>query len=808
MYWNFIKITLRNIANHKLYTSINILGLSIGIACSLIISLYVVHEMTFDRFHKHSERIYRATVTGQIRSIQFNGAPTSGLMAAALREEVDGIEDATRIARFGAWLIASDKMKDNEDNLLFADSNFFDFFSFRLLQGNPDSVLILPNSIVLTETAAQKYFGTQPALGQLLRVEKDTVFYTVTGIVEDAPSNSHIQFDMLASLTTYAKMIERTWLANAIYTYFRVEPGLQQAAVEENLNGLLAKYVFPELQEALDFTMEQFEEENSRFAYKAQTLQSIHLHSDLEGELGLNGKAIYVYSFGVIAFLILVIACMNFMNLSTANSINRAKEIVLRKVSGSDRKTLVVQLLIESVVYSLIALTIALILTELIMPFFNNLLGLHLKTKSIQSIGSFLIVFALTILIGILAGSYPAFFISSFKPIKVLQGILSKGIKNSRVRAVFVVLQFSVSILIIILAIVVSSQVKHMMGKDLGFDKDHVLVIKRPDALGKKLPDFKKEIRNHEGILGVTNSNTIPGRMFNNNTFVLKDTSTVDKNYLLHQIVVKSDFYRTYDLQLLEGTFFIEGDTTNFEKCVINEKTAELLGQDSVLGMVLRQPLLFKSYNKEFEIVGVVKDFHFQSVDKEIEPLIMVYMPGNWEGYLNVKVKPRQLKSVISYLQETWSANTNEFPFQYFFLDDDFNKNYHSLILLERVFVIFSVLAIFVASLGLFGLISYASNLRTKEIGLRKALGASVFQVIVLLVKEVVYLLSFSAVISWGLAYLIAEWWLGQFNYRIEISWFYFFIATLIMFLVAILTVLYQAYKAASKNPCLALKYE
>ena len=680
-------------------------------------------------------------------------------------------------------------------------------FSFKLLEGNRDSVLAKPRSIVLTQTAAQRYFGNEDPVGKHLRIETDTNLYTVTGLMQDVPFNSHIHFDMLGSLVTFEKHLQNIWVTHNVYTYVRVKKGTNIDSLTVGINKLIAKYVAPQVKKYLGVPLSSFPEGEHTIRYHLQPVRSIHLFSHLDNELEPNGKALYVYSFSVIAVLILLIACLNFMNLSTANSANRAREVVLRKVMGSERKLLIFQFLTESVLFSFMALFIALLMAELAMPAFNRYLSINLNFQVLKNFPAIVTIILFTLLLGVLAGNYPAFFISSYDPVKVLHGNLNKGVKNRRVRSAFVVFQFTISILIIILSMVVLAQVDYMLNKELGFEKERIVVIRRSDALKDKINDYKQDILKHPNVESVTNSNSIPGRDFMSSSYIFESDS-VRETLLMNMIFVNYDFQEAFKLQMVKGRFFSMTVPSDTFTCIINQTAAREIGQSTIIGNRLEMAGELKKYPRKFKIIGVVKDFHFETVDKPIEPLVMLLMPGNWEGYLNVRIKSKGVDKTVKFLEETWKKYTSEYPFVSFFLDQDFDQNYRSVIRTGKVLIIFSVISILVACLGLFGLVLFTSNQRTNEIGIRKAVGATFYRIIFMLLKETVRLILLSTIIAWGLAFLFSKLWLKNFYSRIQLSPRYFIFASLIVLSLSVLVVVYQCYAASRRDPGDALKME
>jgi len=807
MFKNFIVITIRNLIAQRFYNLINILGLAVGMACTILISIYLLHEFSYDKYFKNAEQIYRVTVGGKLTGKKINIALTSAPMAQTLVNEFPAIETATRIGRFGTFLVSNDTISFSEENIILADNNFFNIFSYPLIYGNPDSALFNPRCIVLTRTSAKKYFGDVNPVGKKLRIENEKSYYTVTGLMDDVPSNSHLHFDMVVSLVTFNHFLNNLWISHNFYTYIKVKKGTNAVKLENDVQVLIKKYVTPQVVDYLGVSLSGFSEGSHALQYHLQPLTKIHLYSHLDFEHEPNGNAMYMYTFGAIALLILLIACLNFMNLSTANSANRAREVALRKVMGSDRKTIVFQFLTESILLSFISLIIAFFLAEHIMPYFNQYLNINLKFSIINNSLAILIILIFTLGVGILAGSYPAFFISSFEPVKVLHGSLNKGIKNRKVRSVFVVFQFFISISIIILSLVVFAQVNLMLNKDLGFEKERILVIRRSDALKGQLANFKQEILTNPNFESVSNSSSIPGRNFWSSTYIYAgDTGKI--NILLSQVFVNYDFFQAYGLNLVKGRFFSPAKISDTSACIINETAEHLIHSSRILGENLIMPGFRGKMGKKFEIIGVVKDFNFESVDKAIEPLIISLMPVTWDGYLNIRINSRDIEGSIKYLEQIWGKYTNGYPFVYFFLDQDFDQNYRAVIRTSRVLFIFSVLSVFIACLGLFGLISYSSVQRTHEIGIRKAVGATYYQIMFLLIKETVYLILIASILAWTAAYLFSTIWLKEFYTRISLSPKYFIVASFIVLFLSIAVVLYQSYITARRDPGVALKAE
>ncbi len=783
MILNFIQVTFRNIAAHRVSSAMNIFGLAVGMACTLLIILFINHEKSYDRFHSSHELIYRITLEGRLRGQDFEGATSSARMSKYLSQECNAVSDITRLTRLGAWLVSKDSIRFNEDNILFVDSNFFRFFDgFEIVEGNIDSMLIAPRSIVLTESAALRYFGTtKNLLGKTLKVEIKEKPYTVTGIAKDPPAISHIQFDMLASLSTFDKLLSSSWRSNNVYTYLKIDNAELKDTVENAANSLFDKYIRAELESVLTDVFQT----DDRYNFRLQQLTSIRLHSDLKAELQPNSKALYVQSLGFLAALILLIACLNFVNLSTANSSRRSQEVAVRKIAGADKHHLIVQFLVESIVICLIALTLALLLAEGFLPFFNRIFNLSLQFALFQNIRSVALILLVTLFIGIVAGTYPALFISNLNILKVLNGNTENRNTSSRMRAFFVFLQLSVTILIFIITIVVFAQLNFMVKRDLGFDKDNLLIIRRSDALRDNLQVFKQEIKGIEGVLDVSHSNSLPGRDFNLSAFQLKG-ATEDAALLFNQIFVGYEFSNTYKLRLKQGRSFdkdIPGDTL---ACIINQSAAEKMGLSYPLDAELYQPGYGNDSGHSYKVIGVLEDFHFQSLDKKIEPLLICLMPGNWEGYLSVKTSSDDKLKIVAAIEQVWYTYAPEYPFVHFYLDRDFNLKYEAISRLGRFFIVLSVVALFLSSLGFYGLISSRAVMRSHELKLRKTLGAGTKNLVFMITLWNLSVLIPASITAFVVSYLVIPQWLTGFYYHIGLGLWHFLIGAGAIFLLVL----------------------
>jgi putative ABC transport system permease protein len=806
---SFLKVAIRIFIKYRSYTLINIFALAIGLASSIIIFLYVENEYSFDRFHDKSRQIYRIGMEGVVSGNKLNHAITSAPLAPTLVKECPEIKKAVRIGRFGAWLVRYNNIRHNEDSLIFADSTFFEIFSFPLIEGDPENVLDQPESIVLSQKAARRYFGTEPALGKKLRIENDSTYYKVTGVMADIPANSHLHFDMVASLSTLYKYIWKdSWIINNFYTYILLDKNADMDSLSLKLSALVEKYVVPAYYKMLDMSSDEItSSDEDRYTFILQPLLDIHLKSDLEVEFQPGGNINYVYIFSAIAILILIVACINFMNLATASTANRATEVGIRKIAGSDKRILVRQFLMESFMITLLSLLIALLFVEMLLPLFNSYINLNLTLGQLATPTGFLLLFSLVAIVGVFAGLYPAFFLSSFDPIRVLRSWTKSGSRTSYLRTGLVFFQFFVTISILIMTFVVYAQFDFVIHKDLGFDKENLLVIRRPDGLRKDLEKYRKAILTHENVLTASNSLSLPGSIYTSSTFYLEGTSP-EKNFHLIFQLVNYDFLKTYNLSLTEGRFFDPLVPEDSAACIINETAAQMIGLEDPVGKRLVNPFSKSTEKNTHEIIGVVSDFHFQPLENPIGGLILFLIHGNPEGYLTVKINPAAKGQTIEFLKTEWEKFTQAYPFVYFFLDNHLKEYYLDLQKTARIFLVLSVVAVFIACLGLFGLISYTTSQRIREIGIRKAMGASVFKILLLQLKETALLIIFSSAVAWGLGFFMARSWLQDFYYRVSISPAYFLLASIMVLIIAIVSVSHQTIMAAKINPGQAIKYE
>jgi len=805
---NFFINAFRNMRKQPGYVVLNISGLAIGLTSFMLITLYVIHELSYDRFHKNYENIYRLKVVGRMSGGRLDQAITAAPMAKAMVNDYPEVLIAARVAKLGAWLIQFGENRFNEDGVLFADSTFFSVFDFRLLRGDPKTALERPKSIILTLEYAKKYFGDQDPMGQKMIVESDTILYTVTGIVQDVPDNSHLKFDILASMSSYPGMANsQFWLNHNFYTYIVVRNGTEKEALQEKFQGMITKYVGPQIRDFIGITIEDFKKAGNDFMYVLEPLKDLHLKGATQYNLEPIGSQTTVYIFAVIALLILIIAIINYINLATAKSATRAREVGVRKVSGANKSGLIFQFLGESVIIVTFATILAVIFVYILAPAFNQLIGMEVSTDLIYSISGVLLMIAMILFVGISSGFYPAFVLASFNPIAVLKGTMNPGSMSGKLRSILVVFQFTVSIIIIIGSIVVYNQLNLVTRKDLGFEKDNLIIIRRPDAFSTQLEAFRNQVLQIPGVKEVGFSRAVPGTTFNNNGF-LKDEDPEKNTYLINQTGVSLDFAQALGVQLAEGRFFSRDYGTDSTAILINETAVKFLGLTDPLGKYILQPRGPQNFQK-LKIIGIIKDFNIESLHKAITPVCFTVMgPGGGDQYATVRLTGSNIQATIRAIEEKWQTFTTRQPFQYDFFTDSWNNLYSSEMKTGRIFILFSVLAVFIACLGLLGLITYITNRRTREIGIRKTYGASIKVVLGLLSKEVIYLILISSLIAYPLAYFGAKYWLEGFATRVKIGPLIYITATLITLLIGWLSISYQTIKAASNNPANALRIE
>jgi len=802
---NYFTIAWRMLLRQKTYSAINIFGLTTGVAASLLILLYVADEISYDRFHKDADQIYRVTFHGRLQGQDIITAQTGLPMAEAIQREGTGVASVLRLDKWITCPIRYENRAFTEMNFCLADSNFFSFFNYKLVAGNPQEVLRGPHKIVISESAAVRYFdykgrGDLSPIGKTIIVGSEgNVFAEVTGIAEDAPHNTHLHFDFIMSLETSGYANNPVWLNFDAYTYFKLFPGTSTASIEKTFDGFIKKYCAKEVQQFLNMTLDQFLNQGGKLGFNIQPLLDIHLRSNFTDELEPNGNIEYVYLFSAIALFIVLLACINFMNLSTARSANRAKEIGVRKTVGALRHKLVSQFMTESFIYAGIAFVLAFVLVYFFLGPFNELAGKNLTTNMLYH-PAFLTGFALMMIcIGILAGSYPAFYLTSFKTVEVLKGKLRAGAKNAGIRNSLVVFQFFISTALIISSIMVYRQLAFLQSQDVGFQKENVLGIIHTMNLGKNADAFKNELLKYPEFVAASYCSRLPPNVDWGSTF---KGATGDETYSMAVYIMDYDHVKTLGLSMVSGRFFSDDFPSDTTAVVVNETAARQLGFAEGKEMRIRNP---QANGRSMEVIGIMKDFNFETLKTTIRP--MVIFPGhgaNWA--MAIRLSPGNPAEKIKHLGEIWKKYAPNSPFEYSFIDQSFDSKFRAEQRLSGVIVVFTTLAIFIACLGLFGLSTFTAEQRSKEISIRKIMGASVSQVVVLLSKDFVKLILVSLVISIPVTWYGMNQWLQGFAYHINFNFAIAGIAAVLALVIALLTVSFQSIKAATGNPVKSLK--
>ncbi len=801
---NYFKVALRNIFRQKAYAFINISGLAIGICCCLLIVSYVLDELSYDNFHPDTEQTFRIALDRKFPDNQFMYARSPVPMGPTVAREIPEVTAATRMFNtFGSLTFQYEDRYFDERNVIAVDSNFFDFFGVELLAGDPETALNDPNSLIITEAMATKYFGKEEALGKQLEIQNIGQMM-VRGVARQMPSNAHFHFDFLFSLNTMPGLYNNQfWGGYTLYNYVKMAPE-SVAEVENKLMPLLQRYMEPQIQSVLGISWQQYEEAGNAHRYFFQPVNDIHLHSALQWELEPNGSLSTVYLFAGISAFILLIACINFINLSTARSANRAKEVGMRKVLGAIKGQLVIQFLIESVLMCLLALALAIGMTALILPFFNELSGKLIVMQDFMSPLVLLILISFALVLGIVAGLYPAVFLSAFKPVVVLKGRLKGGAKNSWLRNGLVIFQFAVSIVLVIGTMVIYQQLQFLNDKSLGFDKDQLVVVERAGLLTNQSTTFKNALLQNPDILEVTGTNSIPGRQITGGTFT-DVTGDASDRFLMPNLTGDYDLINTMGLEMVEGRAFDRQIVTDSTAVIINEAAARTFKWDSPIGKQL-QPI----NGPVFQVIGVVKDFHFESLHQEIRPLALFArdLDAQPANLMVVKLNTANLSETLSFLDEQWRAFVSERPLAYRFVNEEFGALYEAEQQSGKIFTAFSALAIFIACLGAFGLAAFLATQRVKEIGVRKVLGASTMSIVGLLSKDFVKLILIANLVGWPLAYLGMQRWLENFAYAVGVDWLTFILVALGSIGIALVTVSYHSIRAALNNPADTLHHD
>ncbi|GAB3321334.1 ABC transporter permease [Larkinella ripae] len=808
---NYFKLAWRNLAQSKAYSAITIFGLALGLAVSLFNLLYVVDEFSYDRFHTKAERIYRINSTITYAGTESEGAVAPTPMGQTLKRDFPEVEEATRLGKYGSHLIKSGQDILREQNVLYADSTVFDVFTLPVLAGNPRKALTEPQSVVLTRSTAIRYFGSLNAVNRVLTFDHDDV-RRVTAVIEDIPVQSHFQADFILPLYATKDAKVNKWGNHIFNTYVVLKPGTSPRAVEAKFERILQTYVDPALRQFFQTTLADTRKAGNNFTYSLMPLRDIHLHSDRQGELAPNNSIESVYLFGVIALVILLIASFNFINLTTARSVKRAREVGVRKVMGSNRADLMIQFLSESLLITFLALLAGLGVVYLLLPTFNTLAAKTLSFSQLLNGASLAYLLAGAVLVGILAGGYPALYLSSFQPIKALKGKLWALPQRQSLRTYLVVLQFALSMLLIIGTLLINQQLHYIQTKKIGFDKEQVVVVKTDQSTESEVVTFRNEMLRKAAVKTGTVSGFLPVTSQRWNDMWYPERATDQKlSVNMQEWKVDPNYIPTFGMKLVQGRNFRAAGATDSAAVIINERAAKRFGYQNPVGKIIH-----KTGGEQLTIIGVVKDFHYESLRATIEPVGLVVNAGmlgraleeSSRAAVSFRLNTADIPAVLASMEQTWKQVAHGRPFEYSFLRDDFDAMYRAEQRIERLFTVFATIAILIACLGLFGLSAFAAEQRTKEIGVRKVMGASVGSLAVLLARDFLKPVLIAIVLASPVAWYAVSQWLNDFAYRITISWWIFALAGVLAVGIALLTVSFQSIKAALMNPVKTLRSE
>lgn len=787
---NYFKIAFRNLIRHKSFSLLNIAGLAVGMASSILILLWIQNEKSYDRFHEHTNEIYRITA---VASDDFKAAVNPAGMPAELKAKIPAIKNTVRFSHPSSNVFEYQDKKFEEKKGFFVDSTLLDVFSFPLIAGDPATALQHPDALLITENFAKKYFGNADPLGKTLKINNDKLL-TVRAVLANIPANSHLQFDYLMPMAAIAKtdndLIQNTWKNFNFYSYIQLDKDFE--ANEANLMAL----------ESQMNALYKSHETNQKITFHLQPLTDIHLHSHLQVELAENGNVQYVNILSLVAIFILLVACINFMNLSTARAARRAKEVGLRKVVGAARPQLAGQFLGESVLISCLSLLIAIVLVWILLPAFNYLAGKELAIRLFDGKLIFMLI-GIALITGLIAGSYPALFLSGFQPIKVLKGKMKLGGKGDLLfRNILVILQFIVSIVLLIGTVVVYRQLNYIKNMNLGYEKSNLLYIPMKGDIWNKQTAYKRELEQNPLTANFTITNDLPTNLISGTINVQWEGKDPNMQVVIPSLSVSERFFEVFQMKIISGRGFskdFKGDSSNY---IINEKLAKMMGLNATTAV--GKPLAM--WDKRGIIVGVVRDFNFKPVQQAIEPIILE--PNQWGGVVVVRTKPGTTEATIKALEKINNSLNPGFPFSYSFLDQDLANLYKGEQQLGSLFNLFAILATFISCLGLYGLSAFMAEQRFKEIGVRKVLGASVLSVVNLLSTSFMRLIFIAILIAVPLSWYAINRWLNDFAYHIDLGWMVFVIGSIVALVIALITISYESIKAAVANPVDSLRNE
>jgi len=797
----YIKIAWRNLTKNPSFSFINITGLAIGLATCFLICLYVFDELSFDRFHTNANRIVRVVFQGTVPGGKINEANVMPPVAETLKQENPEVELATRLMVAGAPVFEVNGKLFSQEQLAFVDSTFFNLFSFPLTQGDVNNVLKQPNTVVITERLAKKFFGTTAVIGKDIQTSDKKGRLKITGVLADIPKNSHIQFDLFASMSNQPDANSTSWMTSGYYTYLLLKPDFDYRILAKRLPDLFEKHAGPQFPAAFGMDYKSFRNSGNHIGLEIQPLKDIHLHSNFVSDLSPAGNSQYIYIFVCIAIFILCIATINFINLSTASASKRAKEVAVRKVLGSSRKTMVIQFLCEAILTTSLSLLMACIITWLALPVFNTVVEKDLNLNFLSNIYALPFFLGINLFVGILAGLYPALFLSNFKPLKIFRSATNMTDKNFGLRNILVTFQFFIAISFVIGTTVIYQQLTFIQQKDLGYNKDNLIVV-QTWPLGDNQDVFIQQLKDDSRVSNLTRSGYIPAGSSYNNNFLIHDKQT-PKNWIKTlRYDVDENYITTMGMQLITGRNFSKSYGADSLTAIVNESAVKSFGWgNDILGKTI-----VDGQNKSLQIIGVVKDFNFKSLYEPITPLVMVLQPI--AGDIIIKTKSADIESLIQAIKGKYESYNPEVPFSYSFIDQRLENTYATERRTSYLLITFSALTIFVACLGLLGLTTFAVSAKTKEIGIRKILGANIFNIMQLIVNSFVKLILIAFLIAAPLSWWITKQWLNDFAYRINLNGLVFICVGLFVLIIALLAVSWQVYQAARQNPTKSLRTE
>lgn len=795
MFRNLLRVALRNFKRDKWYTLLNILGLTMGITFSLLLIFYIKDELSYDRQNEKVDRIYRiSTINQEPDKEKRYWAISTAPLGAVLKNDFPEVEESVRFFGAGKKLLKNGDISLYEDKIFVVDSNVFKVFTYPFIEGDPSTALHNPNSIVLSESMAKKFFGRKnDVVGKSLQTD-DGESLLITGVMKDVPKNSHIIPNALISVSTLGADFGNGWGGFGNFTYVLLKPGTNATQFEAKLLPLYDKFLAP-----------LFAKSNIKMQFIPQLVTSIHLQSKMEFEPEEVGSLSYIYIFGAVAFFMLLIACINYMNLTTARSARRAKEIGIRKVTGSSKLQLVFQFLTESTLAAFFALVLSIILIFFLLPTFNEISGKSILFSSIWEPKFILILLAMILFVGLAGGSYPAFYLSKFNPIHILKGSLSKASGNAGLRRVLVVLQFSISMIMIICTWVVYNQLDFLSKKDLGFNKDQVVSLKLnvDQNLRSDISSFKNQLLSNPNIMSVATSTNQPGDVTQLNLYSVQTEEGNFKDQGLDNYAIDEDYLKTMDMKLVQGRNF-SGPSDTLRSVIVNEQLVKFFNWKDPIGKRIKLPRDTSSFY--FEVIGVVKDFNQKSLYNPISPLVLFYRPVSKR--ILARLTPGNISGTVQDIEKLWKRSFNGIPFVYTFLDNDFNSQYAADQKRGKIFTAFSVLTIFITCLGLLGLVAFTTEQRKKEISIRKIMGAGIKEIVPLVISNFLLMVLFSCIIAFPVAWLFMSKWLHMFSYNTGLSFTPFLLSALVVMTLTLLTVIFHALHAATANPVNSLRNE